>query len=275
MNKDIELSDKFLKKKKDFLLGLKSEIEDLQNKLSNIKRDNKRIKCKKGIKKIGCYNRLLLPFYMGYSLTYLIFSIINHKPFERDDYKSYLRIKKEIDSLGNTKIEEQYRSYNENYNIFKYASKWEMNDDGTFVRSVKEYNAKLDEEALVKMIETKDIYNLDVIFGEPKNVYIETRSNVLKEELDEECFLEAIIYLSDKDETIIIKETNYENFVLSFLYLTFSIVPSMGFTIINSNFILRKALREIDEKYPEINANDLLKELEIKMNNYQVLTREK
>ena len=275
MNSDIELSESQIAKKEEILSSLKQDINKLSKKVNNIEKENKKIAFKRGVKKGLCVGKKAVPYILTGTMFFSALSLAGHTPFIRSNYKSYLRCKKEIDSLGNIRVEEQYRSFEDQYSTLIYASKWNKNDDGIYSRSVKEYYVNFDDEELLRIVKEKDIYNLDTLISNPRRSYVETKINISEEELLEDAYLEARIFSKDKKDLMLVKETDVENVGITGLYLFFSFIIGFGLSTMVSKKDLKDMLKEIEEKYPDLSYKELKQELELKMDNYKVLTRSK
>ena len=110
---------------------------------------------------------------------------------------------KDMDSLGNVRIEQQYDKFEEDTNFLYYYTRWVKEDNGFYSRNVEVYKLKdITEEDIIKLFEKED-FKLSDIFGEPITNKKETSNNIKINEEENKDYLQAIIYIKDKNDYII------------------------------------------------------------------------
>lgn len=208
--------------------------------------------------------------------TLIVFTVFAFSiPFYRDEtIIEKPKYVKEIDSNGNN-LDIDYKDVNFPEQSLEYYSKWEQTKDGTYKRNVKIWNidAKYNEEILMALLEKENV-SLEDAIGEPDNQFPQIANKLSEKELkNNEEYIRATMFSGT--EKVIIKEGRFDN-IMSTLFIFFAPL-SMSFYISSrrdkKNYNYKKIIQKIKEKYPEIDIEPLLKELEEKQKEYKKLTR--
>lgn len=264
--------------KKKRLLEMKKEIEILESKLEHSKSVNKKINTIKNLKISLRFMQHIAPYVVTAGIMAGGCKLIGWGfPFySGDNLKKYSNIMKEFDSLGNIRYEQQYDDYENSSNILYYCSKWQHENDGFYSRNVEGYKLdKLSEEKILRLFDEDDL-NLSDVFGAPVSKKKEFKHYVTEKELQQEDYLQAIIYRKDENDYIICKETMKRNLKVTSIYLLFTILAELLPLYIRSeksDFDFNDCVRKIKIKYPTVDTEEMSKTLEIKKSNYNRLMR--
>lgn len=271
------LSQEQCLKNKKLLLQMKKEIDELEEKIKYSKIDNTKIYMLKGLKIMLRTGQLIAPFVVTAGMIIGVFSVLGLTPFYRDEKKRNLQMKKELDSFGNIRYEQQYEEYEDSKNVISHYSKWNFVEDNLYSRDIEIYSMNdITEEQILKLINENNICSLQEVLGEPISKKTETKNNLSEEELQGGSFLQAMIYSKIDDDFIMVKESLADNIGLTLIWvlatLSAELLPLLWRTDV-SNFDYGYCIEEIKEKHPTIDVNFLTKKLEIKRSNYDILTR--
>lgn len=128
--------------------------------------------------------QLIFPFVLSSGIVTGGFIFLGSIPFKRENNKSYLNIKQEIDSTGRFKCVEQYSSSDETESgTITYYSKREKTEDNFYKRNVEIYT--IDETTInnfLDLLENNNITDEDVLDESSKCVNQELLLNILKKE---------------------------------------------------------------------------------------------
>lgn len=257
---------------------LKKEIEKLEKDIKNIRLINLKIEVIKNLKITLRFIQRIAPYIITASLTAGGFKLLGGGlPFYRDNFRNYLRTMTEVDNLGNVRYEQQYNDFETADNTLYYCSKWHDNEDGFYSRNIEMYKIKeLTEEDLINIL-TKENLDLSDILGEPISKKIETKNNILEEELEEKDYLQAVIYSKSDNDYIVCKETIKDNILMTLLYISATaLFECFPFAIRDgglSKFNYKMCVEDIKDNYPSVDVQELTKKLEIKRSNYDRLIR--
>lgn len=257
---------------------LKKEIEKLEKDIKNIRLINLKIEAIKNLKITLRFIQRIAPYIITASLTAGGFKLLGAGlPFYRDNFRNYLRTMTEVDNLGNVRYEQQYNDFETADNTLYYCSKWHDNEDGFYSRNIEMYKIKeLTEEDLINIL-TKENLELSDILGEPISKKIETKNNILEEELEEKDYLQAVIYSKSDNDYIVCKETIKDNILMTLLYISATaLFECFPFAIRDgglSKFNYKMFVEDIKDNYPSVDVQELTKILEIKRSNYDRLIR--
>lgn len=257
---------------------MKKEIESLEKDIKNIRLINLKIEAIKNLKISLRFIQRIAPYIITASITLGGFKLSGAGlPFIRDNYKEYLQTKTEVDSLGNVRYEQQYADFKNSDNALYYYSKWHKNEDVFYSRIIEMYKIKeLTEEDIIDIL-TKENLELRDILGEPISKKIETKNNILEEELEEKDYLQAVIYSKSDNDYIVCKETVGDNVLVTFFYLLLTGLLECFPAIIRndfSKFNYKRCVEEIKDNYQSVDVHELTKILEIKKSNYNRLMRQ-
>ncbi len=283
-NKKREIERKRLEQKK-LLIQMKKEIDTLEFDIKYSSLRNAKMGAIKNLKIYARALQLVAPYVVTAGIVAGGFALFGDIPFyPNDEVKAYSNVMTEFDNAGNIRKEQQYASFKDesghkldsNDNLLYYYSKWEKIDDGLYSRVVQTYS--IDEktyEDIIKLFDKKDL-SLEGILGEPDSNIKETKNNLTEEELQEGAFIQAIVYSKDEGDYIIRKQTVGENIFLSILYVFVSMLIEMGplyYRSEYSSFDFLRCVNEIKRKYQPLDIDVAKKQLELKKDNYNRLTR--
>ena len=271
---DNDLKKEFLLERKKMLLDMKKEIDYLEYQKNNFKLIDKKNKNIRKFKSFLCASRLLSPYVIVAYLSFLVFSFNGCNPFLREFNKVKFEIKKEIDSLGNIKIENTNNVCGSNLGTITYYSKWKKCDDSFYSRQVKIYNVDdISENAICKIVSDGDTSLLDDFFCKPISVISEKRSNLTFSEINRDDYLQAVIY-SDDDNYVYIQESFGKNLRDLFFWLFITLGSELGIMWFRDNlskFDYYKSLEKIKDTYSDVDIEEVEKKLEIRKMNYNRL----
>ena len=274
--KQKKLTEKQRLKKKKMLLEMRKEITKLENEIKHSKIGNAKVYALRGLKTALRTGQLIAPFTVTAGITIGVFAAFGGTPFYRDDHKQKLEMKKELDSLGNIRYEQQYKEYKNSKSVISYYSKWNFVEDNLYSRDIETYGiGDITEEQILKLI-NEDVESLREVLGEPISKKKETKNNLTEEELQNEPFLQAMIYSKIDDDFIMLKESSGDNIGITLIWVLITVMVELISTIWRSGFSdfdYGNCIQKIKEKHPTIDVEELTKKLEIKRSNYDRLTR--
>ena len=261
-------------------------IEEQLNQIDNINNQIKKYNNSKRIKKLllkkyKCELTLkkTIPYVVTTGIIAGTFSIMGYAPFIFDRKKEYLNSKKMIDSENNIKIEEFYDSKEDKlFNTISIVSNWSKKGD-MYERTITTYDAHLyNEEELIRLISEEDNVSLDKLFNKYISRTKEQSNSISEEELNKDCYLIITVYDYDSGKFRYIKETASTNFVTTFITLLIILGANFVVNTVSSGNGLGEAryqeqIEKLNEKYPNIDIDELKRKLEIRKENYQRLTR--
>ena len=257
-----------------------NQIDDINHQIKKYNNTN-RIK-KLLLKKYKLNLSLIktIPYVITTGLIAGTFSLIGYTPFLVDRKKEYLNTKKMIDSEGNIRIEEFYDSKNDNlFNTIAYVSSWTKKGD-VYERHITTYDAHVyNEEELIRFInEEEDNISINKLFKKVISKTKEQANELSDEELNKEGYLLAILYDEDYGEFRYIRETSTTNFVSSATII--AIIIAANFVVYNvfsgndmGERYYQNRLEKLEDKYPNIDIDELKRKLEIRKENYRRLNR--
>lgn len=270
-----ELSEDLMKKKKDMMSCLEKEVRKEEKDVNHYNLYKAKISALKNLKIVGETGKLLLPYVLAAGITTGGFMAIGKTPFYKDDCKQQLEIKKEIDSLGNIRCEQQYYEYDNAKNMLFYYSKWNMESDNLYSRNIYTYIIpEITEDKMIELVNGSldDLYNF---LGEPEKQSKETRINLSKDEINSNELIEAIIYLEDENNYIVVKESSSSNVgytIMWFIFLMFA--KSLVSSIIKySKYDFINSIQEINSNIKPVDIEELTRKLKINKDNYERLKR--
>lgn len=270
-----DLSKDLIIKKQKMIKNLNKKIKSDERKIEFYSIYSAQINCLRRLKILIKIEQLIIPYVLAAGITTGIFSSFGRIPFYRDNYKQSLETMKKIDSLGNTKYEEQYEGYDNAVNMIFYYSKWIKESDGLFYRNVYTYNVKnMSEKKIVDIVNGK-FDNIDDILGKPININKEIKEDITEEELNSNGLIEGIIYSKSKDNFILVKETVNSNVFTTLLCVLCVMILEYFIDGVRMYFNIdyKKMIKDINDKNQPKDINELIKIMEINKNNYERLMR--
>ena len=276
INSNYNLDDELSKKKNNLIYDMRNEIDVLQNNHDHSVLVNSKIALLRTFKIFLYLLKRFYPYLVTASVSFMIMKSLNKAPFINDDIKRNLEIKKQFDSMGNVRYETQYQPYDSD-NIIKVYSKWTRDEDGFYTREIKSYYTnRLTIKRIEEIVDDNKI-TVDMILGEPYVVQTEKKNNITSEELNNEMYVEAVIYSIDEDKYIIVKEKGLEDARAIMLWIFINVFIDI---FIKELVNKKRKLETLDEliyklkiKYPYVNHDELEKIIEIKKDNYKRLVR--
>lgn len=258
------LNEKQIKRKEKIENNLLQDVTDYKEKIEEIKKsmDRKRKLISLKIAKV------IMPYIITTFVTFGTFSLLKATPFHIDNIKKYLYYTKEIDSLGNIKIESLYSDYEKVENKLLWFSKWEKQDDNTYKRTIKEYDAgKLTSYDIEELVNKYPNGDYEKVFDKISKTKIETSSSVSPEELKSGEYIKGIISGKDKKDYIIEKEEVERDYLTTILYI-FILFSALGLCdfYYASKREYRTIKQEIEKIVRESNNDEVLN---AKMNDLQ------
>lgn len=276
-NQNIHLTKKQKEERKKLLKNLKKEIKKLEYQVKHNKLVNINITLKRILRISFELSKAAFPYVLTATVVAGIFKIVGFgfPYYSEDKVKKYSHIMKDMDSLGNVRIEQQYDKFEETDELLYYYTKWVKEDNNFYSRNVEVYKLKdITEEDIIKLFED-DNFKLSDIFGEPITNKKETSNNIKINEEENKDYLQAIIYTKDKNDYIIKKESVDNNLSASLIYSLITLILGLiiWLKMSDSNYDLSGRLYAVEENYPFIDKDEIIKKLELKKNNYERLTR--
>ena len=264
-------------KQKKMLIQMEKEIHELEFDMKHSKISNLKVNMLRGLKISLRAGQLVAPYVLTAGITFGAFAALGGAPFIKDDQKKKLEMKKELDSFGNIRYEQQYDSFDSSKGTISYIGEWKKQDNEFYSREIKTYATEnVEEDIVTKIINDIDITSLEDVFGNPISSKIETQNNLTDEEIQTQPYLEAIIYSKFDDDFIIVKEKTGDNIALTLVWFLVTILAELIPLFIRSevsSFDFEYCVDRIKEKYPLVDTNELARKLEIKRDNYNRLTR--
>lgn len=263
--------------KKRMLEQMKKEIEGLEHNIKNSKTTNLKIAMLKRMKLSLLTCRLVAPYILTAGITFGLFSIFGETPFIMDDEKKILETKKDMDSHGNIKYEQQYDEYSNTQGTICYFGKWEKSNDNLYTREIKKYAiGSVSEEDLMNILDANDVSSLAYYFGKPIAFKYESRNNLTDEEIHDDPYLETTVYSKNENDYIVVKESVGNNVGFTILWLIFTMFSEIIPNQIReqfSSFDYGLYRDKIKKEYKPVDVDVLAQKLEIKRSNYNRLTR--
>lgn len=139
--------------KKEILLQLQNEIEDIDNKIKNIKLVNTKTMVVRNLKISLKALQLVAPYVLTATITTGLYSITVGVPFVKNDGKLYLNSITAIYNNGEISKSYFYSDKQEDAIFVYHYNKWLENNDGTYYRNVDIYSiANISYDEVVTLI---------------------------------------------------------------------------------------------------------------------------
>lgn len=255
------------------------EIKKLEKQIKYHRIMDIKISAIKNLKITARALQMVAPYVLTAGITAGVFTAFGNCPFYCDtiQYNSYIR--KEFDSLGNVRYEQQYDEFDNDINILSLYTKWEPLNNGLFVRTVEHYEVKeLTEEKVLEIFEKfeKEEITIHDILGEPIFSIKESKNNLSSEELETGNYFQAVLYSEDEEDVIFIKESVEANIVVLLGYILLTCFAETVPLLIRSeisSFDFSECVEEIKRNQKNFNIDTVRKKLEIKRDNFNRLKR--
>lgn len=262
-------------KRKNMMNNIKKEIDKLESQIQNPKKENRKRNTIKSLKISLKIAQFTAPYILCTALTFAGAHALGVTPFYRNDTKTYLETKKEFDNLGNIRLEQQYKEYENKKNTLSYYGKWEKYDDEFYCRNVEVYSLKdISKDEINKLMKDSNINSLEELLGKPIYTKNEQKNNLTDEELNSNGYLVAKIYDKDKNNYIIEKESIEDNIGFSCLYLVAVLVEGIFVYFAQkypTSSNINHKIKIIKEQYEPIDITETKMKLKIKKENYDRL----
>ena len=223
MPKEERLSEKQKSAKKELMLKLKKEIDEMERSIKYVGIANAKIRAKRHLKIGARLLKFLLPYIISGTLVTGFFYYFDETPFHRDYKKRYLNTKTTLESNGHVSYVETYDEFSSTKGSLDYYDKWVEEENGIYSRNVKTYS--IDNLTKEKVLEFFDMFNLqdgklslEDILGEPISCQKETSNYLAEEEILGDAYLKFTMYDRNTNKYIIVKESVKENAEISLAY---------------------------------------------------------
>lgn len=261
--------------KKELLLKLKNDIENLEKTIDNYEFYNFKASLLKGLIKTGIGSSHILPLIQSGLTIYYIFNLCSHDPFLYDEREVFKKIDTTTTSTGIEIENSTYDNVPLNNNLF-YTTSWNLNDNNLYERIVTEYNIKSNS----KYVDSDEILN----FSKEELDSLYEISNIItyqKNELNEEekiynenmvVYQETVVSTTDVKK---VKQSQFGDLIDTFVFALFTAIGKVALDNIVYKKIIKK-LKNADLKINYISTNSLhemTKALEIKKQNYEFLLK--
>lgn len=265
--------ENIIKEQKNFLQKLRKEIKYQEFTLEHLKLENLIMSVLRKIKISSYIAKIIIPYLLTFCLTTGLFTALGETPFYRDSIKRKIGNKKEVEDFYNISYE---TDYNDTYgSIIKSFSKWNSMSNELYYRNIKTYSLQNISEDIISKLDNNSFQSLEDLLGEPILSEAEIKSNLSEEEIKQDAYLQTILY--NENTYTVIKEPYTENIISTVIWLLLIIIQELAINKnrnnLKINLELTRYVININEKYKNINEQEIKKELTIKKNNYKYLTR--
>ena len=199
---------------------IEKDLKNDQNK--KIREKLHKLKVQKALLKVLQCLKASYPYLISAGVITGLFMWIGlGAPFVRDKRKAFLQKKIDIDSFGNKTLMTEYSNENLPDGKISYTTKWSMNEDGVYERSIKEYDiSKINEQIIIEsVLNDEDIKDLDEIFGKPISDKKQIAINLTEEEINKQDCIEATIYSIDENEVMKVEESASQNVLATLVWI--------------------------------------------------------
>ncbi len=262
--------------KQRLLQQMEKEIESLEKEIKQQKLRNLKINSVKNLKITARVLQLIAPYVVSASIVTWFFFSNGIIPFHRDKREIYSRVMTEFDNLGNIRYEQQYADFDDQNNVFKFYSQWQLQADGFYTRTIKTYNIEEKTYEELRELFNKENLTLEDFLGKPILTIKETKNNLTDDELNKEPFMQAIIYNVDENDFIIQEESFAEDMysTIGYFFLLGGVEFVLRFLRSEfSSFNFRKYVERVKDNYQLADTQELTHKLEIRRDNYNRLMR--
>lgn len=185
---------------------------------------------------------MFLPTIVPTTIIVSAIAISGDLPFRRDYKDEYARTKTYYSSITDElRQEKQYKKYENDKDILSYYGPWELQEDGTYERKVKNYKLKNVTANDVQELMKKENTSFEDVFALTLDELNETtyKTNELNQEkLDEGPYFEITVYDKDKQDKIKVKESNGDVISESAMVIIYTILMTafQGMLIYENGF---------------------------------------
>lgn len=270
----IELTSSQKFKQKKLLFDMKSEIDKLHFQINHSKLEMIKANLIKNAKISICKGRLVAPYVITAGLFLGIGSLFGATPFIPDKEKSYLKIMEEEDNLGNIRCEKQYENFSDGSNVIIYYDNWVKTDNEMFSRKIEIYNmGDISKERIKGILNDNTYKSFEDLFGKPIVKKMEMKNSLSDDELKIGSHIQARFYSVSDDDYIFVDEPIKNNVLETVAWIGMLIIVELFVRSVRICFPFdyEKRVEKINKKYSIKYIDTLIKQLEIRENNYQRL----
>lgn len=242
----------------DLLIQYKKELE---GKIIQQKKHNKKIKHTKNLKIFKSTCNLISPFIIISGLTIGIVKVCGGGyPFKKDQMNRYKRYNLSYETNGIKQLEEEYQNYNffyqEPQNTLSVSTPWEENQNYTRIK--REYDVDtVNVLELWDALMNENIKYIDRNFTKYKEEIQNTNNLLEKNHLD----IKANIQVWDKQDILKYDESNLQNIIVTLSEL-FTTILLGGLVTKLRTFNYKNSIKNIKHKYTVTSIEPLQKQLE-------------
>lgn len=268
------------KKNNNIVTKMEKEIESLKKQIKHTNIRNIRNYAMRLLIKSGIVLDYALPFILSAIIIANIQASKDNSPFILDEITENTKIET-IDTSSGIHIENKSYDYKYKKELIEHSTGWIINDRGLYERTITSYRISdkidlSDPKSILSM--TKEEIDSFLEITDVETI----QKNILEEE-DSIYNYEGIIIINhseSKDDLIIRKQTNDENFWDGFLYIILVFIVGFGLTGIKNIFLktsIKDSLKKCESSFQKISKDDLnyiKKMLLLKEENLRLLTEE-
>ena len=169
----------------------------------------------------------------------------------KGETKQYGITKNSFDSLGNdSSITDYTDKYQSSHNELKHISKWELNENNQYERTIKSYNIrKYNSEVVRNVLNSENaIYTLEDMFGKPISTEKEISKSITEEEINTPEHIDVITYTKDKENYIVENMTIATKVFWGGVDLGLTFLVSLVIAM-SREYDFKKELLSIEKKY--------------------------
>lgn len=268
-----------MENRKETLLQLKKEILDLEKQIKYARLINFKNVTIKNLKISARFGQRIAPYVLVAGVMAGGCKLLTGGwPFiPNDEITRHSHIMHEFDSRGNIRYEEQYESFRNESSVISLYSKWTLQEDGLYTRTIKIFKPKaITEEDILKLFNSPEVKSLEKLFGQPIRSKKEYKNKLDIPEEENIDFLQATTYDVNKNDYIITKESITENFATTLLYIMFTAFAELLPAFYRENystFDYDDCVDAIKREYQKVDKRKLTKKIEIRRDNYNRLLK--
>lgn len=261
----------------NLLYLLEKEIKQIEKEIKHKKITKIKYNTIRNLKTLVRFMQLCLPYALIGTLLAKSFNSIGlGYPFIIDKEIDTLDIKKTLDSLGNNKVESQYKDFTSPLNIIRYYSNWEKTEEGIYTRNCKTYKIeKITEEEFFEII-NKGSLSLNELLGDPIVEKTEKKVKLTEEDQKMQNYYQLVIYDKDENKFIVHNEQTTDNIFITFIYIVILFSSLFSFAQCRKEYLkynFTDLIEQINEEANQHSEKVLKEKLKVLKNNYERLTR--
>lgn len=258
--------------KSDILKQFKNEVIELEKELEKKQASKTSLENEKHMLITRNFLKMFLSCTLVAGITLGCFTFFGNTPFIKDDFKKHKRILQTVDSKEHIEEFVKYDNFEHGKSILLYYSSWKKDTESDYSRTINVYdisNLTFDD---VKNLLHKSDTELKNIIGTPTDTFLEHSTSCEERDFSEAPHVKGFVYSEDFTDVIVYKESNFQNILISALYISINMLIDMiilQFKKKDRRLTLVKELLESEL----IDLGETSKMLEIKKNNYERLIR--